>query len=77
VPTCAQGNSVADTPLADTIESAASEPAEASGDSIRVKRHSLPDQIAADNHLAGNAAVAQNTRTLGLRIARIRPPGAI
>jgi len=36
---------------------------------------SIPDQIAADNHLASKSAVA-NTRRRGLVITKLRPPGS-
>ena len=66
------GHGVAD--LSGPIETNAQNPAEAAGDSIRVKQHSLPDQIAADRYLKSNAANKSKTR--GLLLTKLSPPGA-
>ena len=63
--------------LTDAIESNAQAPASASTDGFSAQQHSLPDQIAADQHVAANAAVTRDTRTLGVRFAKIVPPGAV
>ena len=62
--------------LKDTISTNAQGPAEASGGSVRAKQHSLPDQIAADKYIASNNAMSSNRKTLGLRMVKIKPPGA-
>lgn len=56
------------------VESVAG-PAEASDDAGRMKQHPIPDQIAADKHLANRAGAS--SRALPIRFGRIRPPGAI
>ena len=60
--------------LEQTIRENAQGPAEAQGDSGRVKQHSLGDQIEADRYLS--AKQAARSKTLGLRMTRIVPPGA-
>lgn len=62
--------------LSDSIETAAAEPRKASGDSGSVEAHSLPDQIAADQYVQSNAAVA-NTSSRGIRFNKIVPPGSV
>jgi hypothetical protein len=60
--------------LQQTILENAQGPAEAQGDSVRVKQHSLADQIAADRYLeAGKAA---RKKGLGVAMKKIVPPGA-
>jgi hypothetical protein len=63
--------------MADEIETAISQnaqgPAEARGDSGSVKQHPLADQIAADRYL--EAKKAARSKTCGLRMTRIVPPG--
>ena len=49
-------------------------PAEAQGDSGRVKQHSLADQITADRYLEGKKA-ARN-KGLGVAMKKLVPPGA-
>jgi hypothetical protein len=44
--------------LADRIEERAAEPLKAAQDGRSAEGHSLPDLIAADNHLAGNDALS-------------------
>jgi len=60
--------------LENTIRENAQGPAEAHGDSGGMKQHNLRDQIEADRYLS--AKEAARSRTLGLRITRIVPPGA-
>jgi len=60
--------------LENTIRDNAQGPAEAHGDSGGMKQHNLRDQIEADRYLS--AKEAARSRTLGLRITRIVPPGA-
>ncbi len=59
----------------EAIEQSALEPAEAHGDGRGMKAHSLRDQIAADKHLRSTAAAGSSR--LPIRIAKIRPPGAV
>ncbi|MCG3180946.1 MAG: hypothetical protein BIFFINMI_03312 [Phycisphaerae bacterium] len=61
--------------LDDAIKENAAGPAKASGDSGSMEQHPLPDQIAADKYLANKKAMA--SQTLGLRRAKIVPPGAV
>lgn len=64
--------------LQDTISENAQGPAEARGDSGSMRQHSLPDQIAADKHLASKTALADSTKkTLGVRFVGLVPPGAV
>jgi len=65
----------ASTDLGDTIADNAVNPAEASGDSSRIKQHSLKDQIEADKYLRAKAA--QGSTGLGLIYRRTIPPGAV
>lgn len=58
-----------------TIAENAEGPAEAEDDAGRVKQHKLTDQITADVYLAKKTAAS--SRSLPIRIGRIRPPGAI
>ncbi|MBE3099495.1 MAG: hypothetical protein IMZ55_11240 [Acidobacteria bacterium] len=61
--------------LADAIRTNAEGPAEAHGDAGGMKQHSLPDQIAADKYMAGKRAMA--SAGLGLKMAKIVPPGSV
>lgn len=56
-----------------TIRENAQGPAKASGDSLSVEQHPLPDQIAADRYLASKAAARQ--RGLGIGMKKLVPPG--
>lgn len=47
----------------------------AKGDEGEVETHSIPDLIAADEHLSNKQAGTR--RTLPIRLAKIRPGGAI
>lgn len=60
--------------LTEAITKNATGPAEAQGDSGRVKQHGLQEQIAADRYLASTAAT--RSRGLGLAVRQIVPPGA-
>jgi hypothetical protein len=57
------------------IEIAATEPRRASGDNGSVERHSLPDQIAADEYARANRALRRNP--LGIRHVKLVPPGMV
>ena len=62
----------------DAIQSNATGPSEARGDSGSVRQHSLPDQIAADQYLTAKGALSDSTkRTFGVRFGLLIPPGAI
>ena len=61
--------------LDNTIRENATGPRKASGDSGSIEQHSLADQIAADKHLAGKAAVAG--KGLGIKLAKISPGGTV
>ena len=61
--------------LDSTIRDNAQGPKRASGDSGSIEQHSLADQIAADKHLAGKAAVAG--KGLGIKLAKISPGGTV
>jgi len=60
--------------LEQAIRDNAQGPAEAHGDSGGMKQHSLRDQIEADRYLSSKQAA--RSKTLGLRMTRIVPPGA-
>lgn len=61
--------------LDERIATVAGTPKKASNDSGSAEQHSLPDLIAADEHLAGKAAMAQSG--LGIKRMRIKPPGTV
>ena len=60
--------------LDDTIRDNAQGPSEVSGDSGSMKQHSLKDQIEADRYL--NSKQASRSKNLGIRTAKLVPPGA-
>jgi len=60
--------------LEQTIRENAEGPAEAQGDSGRVKQHSLADQIAVDRYLEGKKAARK--KGLGVALKKLIPPGA-
>ena len=51
----------------------ASGPKRASGDSGSIEQHALADQIAADRYLASKQAA--RSKGLGIRLAKLVPPG--
>jgi len=57
------------------IRDNADAPTEVSIDGQTVKKASLPDQIAADKHLASRAAAGKSG--LGIKIVRLRPGSTI
>ncbi len=61
--------------LSSSIETNASGPRRASGDSGSVEQHSLPDQIAADRYLRSNAAARK--RGWPFRPQKMVPPGTV
>ena len=64
--------------LQDTISENAQGPAEARGDEGSMRQHPLPDQIAADKHIAAKSALSDSTKkTIGVRLIGLVPPGAV
>jgi hypothetical protein len=61
--------------LATAIETNASGPKKAAGDSGSVEQHPLPEQIEADKYLSGKTAADANHR--GLRFTKLVPPGTV
>lgn len=61
--------------LAKAIRRNAAGPKRAKGDSSEVEQHSLADQIEAEKFLAAKDAVKKPK--LGLKIAKISPPGTV
>ena len=59
------------------IHDAAKKPRKAQGDSGSIEMHSLPDQIAAAKFLAEQDATAATKTKLPIRLAKIKPGGAI
>jgi hypothetical protein len=49
-------------------------PKRAKGDSGEVEQHSLEDQIVADRYL--NSKQAVKSKSLGIRVTKLLPPGA-
>ena len=62
------------TPTEHALEQNATGPKRAQGDAGSVEQHSLPDQIAVDRYFAAKRAM--RTRTKGLIISKLVPPGA-
>lgn len=61
--------------LTDVIQTNATGPKRAQGDTGSVEQHSIPDQIAADQYL--HAKEAAKKRGHGLRPIQVVPPGAV
>ena len=61
--------------LDDAIRENAAGPHSASGDAGSMQQHSLPDQIAADKHLASKRAMGR--KNFGLTRVKIIPPGTV
>jgi len=61
--------------LDDVIQENAAGPQEATVDGVRVTQHSLPDQIAADKHLASKRAMGR--KNFGLTRVKVVPPGTV
>ena len=60
--------------LDDVIQDNAQGPQRVSGDSGSMEQHPLKDQVEADRYLQSKKA--SRKKSLGLRIAKIVPPGA-
>lgn len=65
---------MADSTIENAIRENAAGPAKASGDSGSVEQHSLADQIEADRYLASKQAAKKG---LGVKMAKVSPPGAV
>ncbi len=63
------------TDLSNTIEDAAKDPRRATVDGNTAEQHNLRDVIEADKYLARVSSAARNG--LPIRMAKLRPPGAI
>jgi hypothetical protein len=61
--------------LSEQIEDNAAKPKSAAIDGDRAEQHPLPDQIAADKHLARVGSAARDG--LPIRMGVFRPPGAV
>lgn len=61
--------------LEKVIHDNASGPKSASGDAGSVEQHSLPDQIAADKHIASKNAMS--SKGLGIKLVKLSPSGTI
>ena len=63
--------------MADMVEQAG-KPKSVSTDSGSVESHSIPDQIAAEQHKATKTAKTRSTSVFaGARINRVTPPGTV
>jgi hypothetical protein len=63
------------TAIGDAIAANAVGPASVTTDAGSMTQHSIPDQIAADKHLASKSAASKPLR--GLRLTKLLPPGAV
>jgi len=61
--------------LEKAIQDNATGPKSASGDAGSVEQHSLPDQIAADKHIASKPAI--RSKGLGIKLVKLSPSGTI
>lgn len=57
------------------ISDAIAAPRKATADGVSVEAHPLPDQIAAAQYLASKTATSR-AGSLGIRLQKLRPPGA-
>ena len=66
--------------MADEIDNAirqnAQGPESATADGVKVSQHSLPDQIAADQYLAGKETVSRNPAKAFTRVKIVAPGSA-
>lgn len=62
------------TDISDAISTNAQQPKKLRDGQQEIEQHSLPDQIAADDHV--NAATAAGRNHFGLRFTRLVPPAA-
>jgi len=63
------------TELGETIRQGAANPRRATIDGNTAEQHNLRDQIEADKYLSSKTAAQK--RGLGIRCAKIRPPGTV
>lgn len=61
--------------LETVIQQNASGPKSASGDAGSVEQHSLPDQIAADKHIASKNAMSRTG--LGIKLVKLSPSSTV
>jgi hypothetical protein len=66
---------MADTKIENSIQDNAVGPKSASGDAGSVEQHPLPDQIAADKHIASKQAM--RTKGLGIKLVKLSPSGTV
>jgi hypothetical protein len=59
--------------LDNSIEQNAAGPKQASADGVTVQQHPLPDQIAAEKHVAGNRAFSRNPAKAFIRVKIVHP----
>lgn len=64
-----------DSTIENSIKENAAGPKRASGDAGSVEQHSLPDQIAADKHLASKHAMSG--KGLGIKLVKLSPSASI
>lgn len=64
---------MSDTIIETSIKENAAGPKRASGDAGSVEQHSLPDQIAADKHIASKNAMS--SKGLGIKLVKLSPGG--
>lgn len=66
---------MSETQIEQSIQDNAAGPRKASGDAGSVEQHALPDQIAADKHLASKQAM--RTKGLGVKLVKLSPSGTV
>jgi hypothetical protein len=66
---------MAESPLESAIETNAAGPKKAAGDDGSMEQHSLPDLIAADEHLANKTASRRSK--LPIRVGKFIPGGTV
>ena len=66
---------MAENTIENSIQENAAGPKSASGDAGSVEQHSLPDQIAADKHIASKQAM--RNKGLGIKLVKLSPSGAV
>ena len=66
---------MAENTIQNSIQENDAGPKSASGDAGSVEQHSLPDQIAADKHIASKQAM--RNKGLGIKLVKLSPSGAV
>jgi len=64
---------MSDNTIETSIKDNAAGPKRASGDAGSIEQHSLPDQIAADKHIASKNAMS--SKGLGIKLVKLSPGG--